>query len=93
MGTYTWVSAAAVCLLALVLWWGVEEPPASTRVSVSVGWDGALLEDARGSWEIRPGESRELPTGRYRLTLFAPDGRALRSEVEVGDEPLVLGDG
>lgn len=92
MGTYAWVSFALVLVLGAVLWWGADEAaPLQTRVSLAAGWEGALLEGVAGSWELRAGVSQELPEGRYRLTLFATDGQAVRDTVEVGGEALVVG--
>lgn len=91
MGTYAWVAAASVVILGLVLWLGGEDPEPLTRVSLAAGWEGAVLEHARGTWELRPGLSHELPAGLYRLTLFAVDGRAVRTSVTLEGEAQVLG--
>ena len=91
MGTYTYVSAATVLLLALVLWLGPGGGEKTTQVSLAAGWQGALLESGPNSWELNAGEMFALPSGSYRLTLFADDGTTLRQAVYVEGEVLSVG--
>ena len=63
MGTYTYVSAATVLLLALVLWLGPGGGEKTTQVSLAAGWQGALLESGPNSWELNAGEALALPSG------------------------------
>jgi hypothetical protein len=91
MGTYAYVSAAAVLLLALVLWLGPGMREETTQVTLAPGWEGALLESDSNSWELNAGEILVLPPGNYRLTLFATDGAARRRTVHVVGEELSVG--
>ena len=91
MGTYLWVSAAAVVALGLVLWYGPDWQAPTTQVTLAPGWEGALLDDGSRSWELRAAETCAVAPGSYRLTLFAPDGEAIVRSVEVFGEALEVG--
>lgn len=91
MATYTWVSAVAVVLLGLVLWFGPDDAVHTTPVTLAADWEGALLEGDGLSFELRTGETREVPSGQYRLTLFPREGDVTRQTIELGDQPLRVG--
>jgi hypothetical protein len=91
MGTYLWVSAAAVVTLGLVLWFGPDWELPATQVTLAPGWEGALLDDGARSWELRADEICALAPGSYQLTLFASDGEAVVRSVEVSGEALEVG--
>ncbi len=92
LGTYLWVSSAAVVALALVLWLGPDGAPETTRVVLAPGWEGATLDVDGRTWELRAGAELELPPGTYRVTLFAPDGEPERRELELSGELVVVGE-
>jgi len=98
LGTYVWVSAAFVALLAVVLWLGpgLGSLLGGPRVVLQLApaWEGATLEDDMArSWELRAGGELELPPGRYVLTLFGAGGVTHREELELspGSGPTLLG--
>ncbi len=91
LGTYLWVSSAAVVLLGLVLWMRPGLPPELTELRMSDGWEGALLEQDGQSWELRPGSPQRVPPGRYRVTLFGAGAPPVRQQLEVLGEFLEVG--
>ena len=89
LGTYTWVSAGLVLALGLVLWFGWDDEGPRVLVTLPEGdWLGATLQGEEGLVELRAGEERALPPGRYRLTLFPAAG----APVEGGELELTEGD-
>lgn len=93
MGTYTWVATLLTAGLALLLWLGpAHQPtPASVMLAPDGPWTEATLDDGGRLWELRPGEPLPLGPGSYRVTLFGPEGSALRHDITVGRDDLVLG--
>jgi hypothetical protein len=84
LGTYAAVGAAAVALLALVLWIGGPRPPhATVRLPADGPWDDAVLDGALGQHALHRGQPLDLPPGHYRVTLHAPDGRATLLELDL----------
>ena len=94
MGTYTWVATLVTAGLALLLWLGpAHQPsPASVTLSPDSRWTEATLDDGGRLWELRPGEPLLLAPGSYRVTLFGPTGQALRHDITVGRDDVVLGE-
>ena len=92
LGTYLWVSSAAVIALAVVLWLGPQWWPRTTRVVLAPGWEGAILADEGRTWELRGDAELELRPGTYRVTLFAPGGATERVALEVSGERVVVGE-
>jgi len=51
----------------------------------------AVLDDGRHQYSVARGERVELPSGSFRVTLLASDGRTELRALEVdGTAPLVL---
>jgi hypothetical protein len=92
MQTYTWVATLAVASLALMLWLGPCPGPSPAMVLLPADgpWSEATLDDGGQLWELRAGERLALYPGTYRVTFFAPDGRARRDDIVIGNMDLVL---
>lgn len=94
MGTYFWVSAGALVVLALVLHFGPDGEPAGVRVELPADtpWQGVTLDAGDGGhgWALAPGESVQLQPGSWRLTIFAADGTSERRSLLVQGERVVL---
>lgn len=84
MGTYAAVGAAAVLVLALVLWWGGPRPEESVvTLGAGGGCVGAVLDDGVQRHELTPGATLRLPPGRYRVTLLDAAGAGTALELDL----------
>lgn len=96
LGTYLWVSAGLVVVLALVLAFGPDGQPELVRVELHADtpWQGVTLDrgDGGSGWALAPGEAVEVPPGSWRLTIFERDGVSHRWPVELSGEQLLIGD-
>ncbi|HEX5009086.1 MAG TPA: hypothetical protein VFY71_01700 [Planctomycetota bacterium] len=91
LGTYAAVAAAAVVVLAVVLWIGGPQPArARVRLPADGPWDGAVLDGGLGQLSVRPGEPLSVPPGHYRVTLLGPEGRARQLELDLPAGETVL---
>jgi hypothetical protein len=91
MGTYAAVGAAAVLVLAIVLWIGGPEPEAAlVRLPPDGAWDAAVLDDGRSQLTLRRDAPLSVPPGRYRVTLLGPEGRSQLLELDLPAGETVL---
>ena len=97
LGAYLTASLVALAALALALWlgWPLLAGGAGGGATVELAddavWVQAVLDDGRHQYSVARGERVELPSGSFRVTLLASDGRTELRVLEVdGTAPLVL---
>ena len=88
LGSYAVAALAAVGLLLLLLLLllhhtGSRPEGATVALPADAAWCAATLDDGRQLWELRAGETRELPPGHYRLTLFDDRGGTRQQDVDL----------
>ncbi len=93
MGTYAAAAALLTGVLAVVFWIG---GPTAARGAVALPagsrWSAATLDDGHSQHELRRGEARDVPPGRYRLTLLDEGGGSALRELVVGSEAITIDD-
>lgn len=96
LGAYLAASVVALVALALALWLGWPAAGADAgsagRIELASGsaWVEAALDDGRRQYSLARGQGLEVPPGRYRLTLLAPDGRTESRTIELGAGETLL---
>jgi len=84
MGTYAAVGAAAVLVLALVLWIGGPKPPAAiVELPEDSPWPSAVLDDGTSLRTLSRGQPLTLPPGHYRVTLHGPDNSSDQRDLDL----------
>jgi len=92
LGTYAWVTLGTMGAFLFVLWLGPCGGPADAKLTLAPdgGWIGATVDDGRRLWDLEPAESLSLPSGSYRVTLFAEEGRVRRGQLKLAEGQAIV---